>query len=443
MSKNILIVESDFETSRIAAKALEGEGYFVFISSTAEAGLMMAKRVKPSLILLDLSVKGVGGVEFTAKLREAPAVKDSPILLFASAGREYDPALRERYGIVNFLKLPVDTAEVVQKSKASLEGIPRFEDERPPVAEKTVLEQMLKRSEEQAMGAEEKSGPHPVAEKTGPEPERPGPAEPDIGPLIRDELTNNKEDEAFSMNRSPIEMDFRKERKPKKTLFMVILLVLFGAISSFGYFMLFMHPKAEAVREDVPQSAAVDSNGTSQANALAQANAVSNAVSPDMAASNASAAGNAASQEAAPVASAAPNPAPQAAADKEVGPARDKKSVKTAKAEEKIPARAGAAMKAPGPEKTALKKTEGAQVRIPGSRHLYALQVGVFSKKANAEKTLKSLKAKGFMGYVKSVRARNRTVYRVLVGRYNNPRKADAMYKKLKKQGFRPIHYSG
>ncbi len=127
MSKNVLVIERDFETSRQIAKALEGEGYFVFTASSAEAGLVMARRVKPSLLFLNLSMRDAGGVEFLKKLRALDFLHNVPILLLTQKQEEYETRYGDIYGIVNFVGVPVNESEVIAKSKASIEQIPVHE----------------------------------------------------------------------------------------------------------------------------------------------------------------------------------------------------------------------------------------------------------------------------------------------------------------------------
>ncbi|MDA8170932.1 MAG: SPOR domain-containing protein [Nitrospiraceae bacterium] len=124
MPKNVLVIEKEFDTARQIARALEAEGYFVFTASGAEAGIVMARRVKPSLIFLDLSLKDAGGTEFISRLRAMEFLRKVPILLLTVKDKEYEPRYRDLYGIVNFVKVPLNDAEVIAKSKATLEGIP-------------------------------------------------------------------------------------------------------------------------------------------------------------------------------------------------------------------------------------------------------------------------------------------------------------------------------
>jgi cell division protein FtsN len=70
--------------------------------------------------------------------------------------------------------------------------------------------------------------------------------------------------------------------------------------------------------------------------------------------------------------------------------------------------------------------------------HFYAVQVGVFSAKANAEKLAGKLKGEGYTAGVK----KTEKGYRVLVGRFETGEKAEPLYKKLKMQGYQAVRYS-
>ncbi len=169
MSKNVLVIERDFETSRQIAKALEGEGYFVFTASSAEAGLVMARRVKPSLLFLNLLMRDAGGVEFLKKLRALDFLHNVPILLLTQKQEEYETKYGNIYGIVNFVNLPVDENEVIAKSRASLEQIPVHDpsvrDE--PAAKDPVVEDAPPLSQD--MGAGRSFSEHQASGYTGAE----------------------------------------------------------------------------------------------------------------------------------------------------------------------------------------------------------------------------------------------------------------------------------
>lgn len=67
---------------------------------------------------------------------------------------------------------------------------------------------------------------------------------------------------------------------------------------------------------------------------------------------------------------------------------------------------------------------------------IYRVQIGAYSKKANAEKMLKKVTKSGFDGYIKAIASSTSVLYRVQVGAYSKKTNAEAMLSKVKKAGF-------
>jgi CheY-like chemotaxis protein len=99
MPENVLIIDNDQEASNAIAGALESEGFLVFTASRAETGLLMAKRIRPALLFLNLSV--AGGIEFAKKLKAVETLKEVPFVLLLEGDAEYDPGYATMYGIMN------------------------------------------------------------------------------------------------------------------------------------------------------------------------------------------------------------------------------------------------------------------------------------------------------------------------------------------------------
>ncbi|MDA8087121.1 MAG: SPOR domain-containing protein [Nitrospiraceae bacterium] len=173
MPKNVLVIEREFDTARQIARALESEGYFVFTASGAEAGLVMARRVKPALIFLNLSLKDTGRTEFISRLRAMEFLRRVPILLITGKDGEYDPRYRDLYGIVNFVRVPLNDAEITAMSKAALEDIPSEASagravESPPEDENIIDEDIIRVSGEAADDAYDAEDSSPADEAAGP-----------------------------------------------------------------------------------------------------------------------------------------------------------------------------------------------------------------------------------------------------------------------------------
>ena len=476
MSKGILIIESDFEAARLMASALESEGYFVFTASTAESGMDMARRVKPSILFLSPSVEGLsenGVVEFIKDLRSQEASKDIPIMLVTEGDKEYDPRYGTMYGIINFIKKPVDPAEVLFKCRASIEDVP----EKPKAPEPEVPEKILAANRETGFGYSEggpQGGDGPekrAAGEAGGETERYGepqksggmenfedlqgpqegqpdaqaPAEPPDADPFEDILKGFKKEGADEMGPKweSEDQDFMPFGQPRKKrglgmkILYVCLIVLAGAAVSFGV-LRYMAVKRDAQVKKELKTAKVDNSPVIVQDTLPAPAASNSAVAP--AAANTAAITPAAN-------TVAENPQ---AANPVVNQITAKAAVPVATAQAKTPVKPAAQANKPQsiaqagskpvkkPEKTHIAKAIKAPKKEGGKFH--SVQAGVFSSRANALKLEKRLKAKGYPAVIsKTTTNRGRAAYRVLVGKYSNSAEAVKAEKKLRRQGFSAI----
>ena len=69
MAEKILIVDDDLDTLRLVGLMLERQGYQIAAASSGTQALTMAKSEKPDLMLLDLMMPDMDGVEVTRRLR--------------------------------------------------------------------------------------------------------------------------------------------------------------------------------------------------------------------------------------------------------------------------------------------------------------------------------------------------------------------------------------
>ena len=73
----ILLIEDDSQDQTIVKAALENEGYVVEIAETGEAGLEVLQEQEPDLVLLDLILPGIDGLEVCRQIRGIRAVQYS------------------------------------------------------------------------------------------------------------------------------------------------------------------------------------------------------------------------------------------------------------------------------------------------------------------------------------------------------------------------------
>ena len=86
MTKKILIVEDDFDTRYVISLILKNEGYEVVTAADGECALAVASEHKPDLIITDISMPRLNGIELTRKIRLDQQTAAMPILAITAYG---------------------------------------------------------------------------------------------------------------------------------------------------------------------------------------------------------------------------------------------------------------------------------------------------------------------------------------------------------------------
>ena len=86
MSKKILIVEDDFDTRYVLSLILKDEGYQVVTAADGECALAVAMEQKPDLIITDINMPRVNGIELTRNIRLKQETSSMPIIAITAYG---------------------------------------------------------------------------------------------------------------------------------------------------------------------------------------------------------------------------------------------------------------------------------------------------------------------------------------------------------------------
>ena len=86
MTKKILIVEDDYDTRYILSLILKDEGYQVVTAADGECALMVAAEQKPDLVITDINLPRVNGIELTRNLRLKQETSAMPIIAITAYG---------------------------------------------------------------------------------------------------------------------------------------------------------------------------------------------------------------------------------------------------------------------------------------------------------------------------------------------------------------------
>jgi DNA-binding response OmpR family regulator len=120
-AKKILIVEDEPATRKSLAAALKKAGFQILTANDGEAGLALAFKEHPNLILLDLLMPKKDGLEVLKELRQDDWGEDVPVIILTNLSSAEYVAETIQYGVFDHLvKSDWDVGDVVKKVKAKL-----------------------------------------------------------------------------------------------------------------------------------------------------------------------------------------------------------------------------------------------------------------------------------------------------------------------------------
>ena len=118
--ERICIVEDDAHIRELLGFNLETAGYKVSAYESGEDALIEAMKQPPDLMLLDLMLPGIDGMEICRRLRESTATRNLPIIMLTAKGEEVDRVLGLELGADDYVVKPFSVREVLARIKAVL-----------------------------------------------------------------------------------------------------------------------------------------------------------------------------------------------------------------------------------------------------------------------------------------------------------------------------------
>jgi DNA-binding response OmpR family regulator len=117
---DILIVEDEAEIAQLIKLTLEKEGFSCRISRDGMTALRMFAELPPDLIILDLMIPGLDGLEVCARIRQKPGAKDPYIMMLTAKGEEIDRVIGLSTGADDYMTKPFSPRELVARVRALL-----------------------------------------------------------------------------------------------------------------------------------------------------------------------------------------------------------------------------------------------------------------------------------------------------------------------------------
>lgn len=429
--KIILVIDTDAETSQKVKSILESEGYTVHNSAGRNDSISAALKIKPSLIFINIAMRDTSGLEIAKSIHETESLKDVPIIIITHHGGTVEPRYTATYGIVDFIKKAFSPEELISKTidvvemkspdqpaggeifpiqaheqeaaalspneepvlkELQAEEIPATEivplqvagkDAFSDISEKTTTEIIPEHQKEAAReGLSEKPVPEYIREPEAAESEEPaGKSGSDIHSPESDIIMS---DEKIHENIS--ETAGSKPGRRSMTLVLFIVLVITAAGAGFYFY------TDSSGKPKTPQPAPVKPPQP----ILQEAQKVE--PTPER---------QEATQMAEKSMSGPPVSQPRKTRDSQQPGGKNK----------------------PAPvQQKAKKKVASAEKKKP----FYSVQLGIFKKEANASALVKHFTKLNYKALsYKTIGKNKKALYRVLIGRFNNKKEADAMAKTI------------
>lgn len=122
----ILLVEDEQQIRRFLRVTLGSHGYALIEANTGRDGLMLAATEKPDLIILDLGLPDIDGLDFTKQLREWSS---TPVIVLSARGQEGDKIAALDSGADDYLTKPFGTGELLARMRVALRHAERMRAE--------------------------------------------------------------------------------------------------------------------------------------------------------------------------------------------------------------------------------------------------------------------------------------------------------------------------
>jgi len=124
----ILIIEDERDLAELIAFNLQKEGFQTVMANDGKTGLEMVKNENPDIVILDLMLPEISGIEICKEIRKKESISAIPILMVTAKGEEIDKVIGFEVGADDYLVKPFSTRELLLRVKAILR---RSSNEKP------------------------------------------------------------------------------------------------------------------------------------------------------------------------------------------------------------------------------------------------------------------------------------------------------------------------
>jgi two-component system cell cycle response regulator DivK len=118
----VLIIEDNEKNMKLARDVLQAKGYQTVEAVTGEEGVKLAKEKKPDLVLMDIQLPGISGIEAFKQIRADARTKAIPVIALTASVTPTDRTAITAAGFDAFLGKPINLKEFVDTVKRLVDG---------------------------------------------------------------------------------------------------------------------------------------------------------------------------------------------------------------------------------------------------------------------------------------------------------------------------------
>jgi CheY-like chemotaxis protein len=118
----VLIIEDNDKNLELVRDILQAKGYRTLEAGTAEDGLEIARRQAPDLVLMDIQLPGMDGIQALKALRDNPATAALPVVAITASVMKADREQIMRAGFNGFIEKPITVRSFLEAVEGALQA---------------------------------------------------------------------------------------------------------------------------------------------------------------------------------------------------------------------------------------------------------------------------------------------------------------------------------
>lgn len=110
----ILVVEDNEKNRKLVRDVLQFKGYTILEASTGDEGIKIAENRRPALVIMDVQLPGMSGIEALKRLRRNPKLRKTPVIAVTASAMVEDLSKIEKAGFDGYQSKPISVKEFLQ-----------------------------------------------------------------------------------------------------------------------------------------------------------------------------------------------------------------------------------------------------------------------------------------------------------------------------------------